>query len=552
MTALVLGPLLRYVDHTSAALWVETAQRGVVGVRLHDRSGAIVREVSDSTFTVHGHHYALIDITDLEPGASATYTVWMDGEQVWPPPGSTQPPSRIRTLDRTRRRSIAFGSCRTSVPHDAEHNRSHGADVLRAFALRLMNTPEDSWPSMALLLGDQVYADETSDAMREFIASRRDIEQPPKEELQDFEEYAHLYRLAWSDPANRWLLSTLSTAMIFDDHDIRDDWNTSLDWRNQMSQLPWWRGRIVGGLASYWVYQHIGNLSAADRAGHDVYAGVREIGARGDAGSFLDEFAERADAQPAGNRWSYTRDLGGSRLVVLDSRAGRVLDPRGRKMLDDDELAWFESLAHGGVDHLIIGSGLPFLLPIGLHHLEAWNEAVADGAWGKRAARWGEKVRQGVDLEHWAAFEKSFQRVARVVADLALGRRGEPPATVLFLGGDVHHSYLAEAKLPDTAPHGRVLQAVCSPIRNPLQRAVRFAMASASYGLAWPMGRLVAMSAKVPDPPFRWHIAEGPWFSNSLATLTIDGRKASITWETADADGDADPVMSTVHAVTIS
>jgi hypothetical protein len=32
---------------------------------------------------------------------------------------------------------------------------------------------------------------------------------PPGAELKDYEEYAHLYKLAWSDPANRWLLSTL-------------------------------------------------------------------------------------------------------------------------------------------------------------------------------------------------------------------------------------------------------------------------------------------------------------------------------------------------------
>ena len=65
---------------------------------------------------------------------------------------------------------------------------------------------------MLLFLGDQVYADETSDAMRDFIASRRDIETPPGEELADYEEYAHLYRLAWTEPSIRWLLSTCSSA----------------------------------------------------------------------------------------------------------------------------------------------------------------------------------------------------------------------------------------------------------------------------------------------------------------------------------------------------
>ncbi len=64
--------------------------------------------------------------------------------------------------------------------------------------------------------------------------------------------------------------------MIFDDHDIRDDWNTSWTWREEMDDTSWWRLRIVSGLGSYWVYQHLGNLSAADtRRGRPVAAGRR-------------------------------------------------------------------------------------------------------------------------------------------------------------------------------------------------------------------------------------------------------------------------------------
>ena len=48
--------------------------------------------------------------------------------------------------------------------------------------------------------------------MREFIAARRSLDEPPGEEIKDYEEYAHLYWLAWSDPLNRWLLSTLPSA----------------------------------------------------------------------------------------------------------------------------------------------------------------------------------------------------------------------------------------------------------------------------------------------------------------------------------------------------
>jgi hypothetical protein len=238
---------------------------------------------------------------------------------------------------------------------------------------------------------------------------------------------------------------------------------------------------------------------------------------------------------------------------MLDTRSARMLDEGDRRMLDEGEMGWFESLATGDVDHLLVGSSLPLLLPTGLHHLEAWNEAVAGGAWGPRAARLGERVRQGVDLEHWAAFQQSFQRVARVLAAVARGERGAPPATVCVLSGDVHHSYLAEARLPASPGRSRLLQLVCSPIRNPLPRVIRFVAAASAYGLAWPMGRLAARSAKVPHPPFRWSLNAGPWFDNAVATLDLDGRRARVTWQGADfRDGEAEPSLVRLHSATLS
>jgi hypothetical protein len=562
---LVLGPLLRYVDETSAAIWVEVARRGTVTVALQPASGD-EHTFSAQTFTVHGHHYALVEVDGLDPGSSTEYTVRVDDDHVWPPAGSTYPPSRIRTLSPGRHGRLLFGSCRTSVPHDAEHNRTHGVDVLRAYALALRDADESEWPDLVLFLGDQVYADETSDEMQAFIDARRDIEEPPYKELKDYEEYAHLYRLAWTEPANRWLLSTLPIAMIFDDHDVRDDWNTSRAWREKMGRSSWWHDRVVGALASYWVYQHLGNLSPADRAGDDLWAEVLRLGRAGDAGKLLDEFADGADDDPAYARWSYHRDLAGSRLVVLDTRSARMLDEGDRRMLDEGEMTWFESMATGGFDHLLIASSVPYMLPMGLHHLEAWNEAVVAGSWGPRASTWAEKLRQAVDLEHWAAFQKSFQRVAQLTLAVARGERGPAPATITFLGGDVHHSYLAEAHVgPQGRRHrrrrkaysrgaeqSRVLQAVCSPIRNPLPRVIRFASAAAAYGLAWPMGRLAARSASVTDPPFRWSMTAGPWFDNAIALLDLDGRRGRIRWLTADFREDAsEPAPVLIRSATL-
>ncbi len=213
-------------------------------------------------------------------------------------------------------------------------------DSLRAFALAVADGRADR-PDLLLFLGDQVYADSTSKEMQDFIRSRRDIHEEPREGAQDYEEYGHLYALAWSDPANRWFLSTLPSAMIFDDHDIRDDWNASLDWKRKMEDTSWWHGRIVAGLASYWVYQHLGNLSPRGRAADEVWR--RIVGHEGEAEldltDMLDEFAERCDADPDGYRWSYCRDFDDVRLIVVDSRVARDLTPSARGLLGAQELA---------------------------------------------------------------------------------------------------------------------------------------------------------------------------------------------------------------------
>jgi len=544
---LVLGPLLRYVDETSASVWVETRDRAEVSVHAAGRSW------SASTFSAHGHHYALVEVAGLEPGSVQTYTVTVAGTEVWPQPGSPYPPSRIATLKPHGELRLAFGSCRTSVPHDADGNKSHGVDAMRAYALHMAFDGSDKWPDMVAFLGDQVYADETSPAMREFIAGRRDIEQPPGEELKDYEEYAHLYKLAWSDPANRWLLSTLPSSMIFDDHDIRDDWNTSHTWREEINATSWWHDRIVGGLGSYWVYQHLGNLSPSTRAEDEVWKQIvagSQSNEEFDLTAIVDDLAERSDEHPETYRWSFARDIGTTRLVVLDSRAARVLKPDQRSILGPGEMAWLDEQLRGGFNHLLVGTSLPFLLSPGLHQFEAWSEAVATGAWGKRWSRAAEKLRQTVDLEHWAAFQDGFVEVARMVSEVADGKRGPAPGTVTFLSGDVHNSYVAEVSRSGGA---RILQAVCSPIRNPLPYMVRYATGFSSKNVGRGFGTFLARRAKVPDPPFEWKTIRGPWFDNNIATLETRGRALSLRWEAGVVkDGDDDrPELDVVARVEI-
>ena len=218
-----------------------------------------------------------------------------------------------------------FGSCRKPREQDAL-----GPDALAAYAQRMARLDEAEWPESLLLLGDQVYADETTDATQEWLAGRRDPSEPPGTEVADFEEYSHLYHEAWCDPSVRWLLSTVPTSMIFDDHDVRDDWNTSQAWREEMAATPWWPERIRGALVSYWVYQHLGNLGPDELADErPLPAGEQAPARTTPSGCARSPTTPTAEADGAkGTRWSYRRDFGPVRLLVIDSRAGRILERR--------------------------------------------------------------------------------------------------------------------------------------------------------------------------------------------------------------------------------
>jgi hypothetical protein len=557
---LVLGPMLRHIGETDATVWVETAEAGVVTVE------ADGREWRAPTFGVKGHHYALVVVDGLAAGDELPYAVRIDERVVWPPADHAYPPPRIRTIDRSRPTKLLFGSCRTSVSHDRKGNDSNGVDALRALALALAEGKTD-WPDLVAFVGDQVYADETSDEMQEFIAARRSLSEPPGKEIKDYEEYAHLYGLAWSDEAIRWLLSTLPSCMIFDDHDIRDDWNTSWSWHEEINQTPWWHERLMGGLSSYWVYQHLGNLPPSELARDEVYARALAgagSGSGSDGGPGADEvdltdpvfdLSRRVDRHPEVYRWSYRRDLGDCRLVVVDSRAARVLEPDHRSMLDPDEMAWLDEQLTGDVEHLFIGTSLPFLLPPGLHDFEAIDEVLAEGAHGRLVGTVAERGRRSIDLEHWAAFNEGFAEVFDIVMDVARGNRGRAPSTIAFLSGDVHNSYVAEVT-DAAARHGaqsRIVQAVCSPIRNPMPRAVRVMMSAFARSLVRPMRFIAERSKHVPDPAYPWLVTDGPWFDNCLAEATVQGSDLAIVWRGGEVRGgdDLHPVLTTVGAVRV-
>jgi hypothetical protein len=527
---LVLGPLLRHVDPVSATVWVETDRPCEVTVL-----GRRAR-----TFCVGGHHYALVLVEDLEPGSSTPYEVHLDEARVWPPAQSTFPPSRIRTPGGEGRFRVAFGSCRYATPGTVDADEGIPPDALDAYADRVATLPEDEWPDALVLLGDQVYADELTTQTRRWLSLRRGEPAPPEAQVSDFEEYTRLYAESWSDPHVRWLLSTIGSSMIFDDHEMIDDWNTSAAWRDEVTTQGWWSSRISGGLVSYWIYQHLGNLSPQELADNKTWQAVLALGeddGTRDAEPLLREMAEAADAEPGGIRWSFVRHWGGARLIMIDSRAGRVLEESGRRMVDDAEFDWVEAAMRqavaDGVDHLILGTSLPWLLPHAIHNIERWNETLNVRHHGRWRGRLAEKLRQAADLEHWAAFGHSFERLGRALTSVARGEHGPAPATALVLSGDVHHAYAAELVRPDGLDT-RVHQLTVSPLHNQAPHPIRVGFRIGWSRWAQLFTRGLARSARTPVGGLQWEKQAGPFFGNQVGELVLDGRSATFRLSVTD------------------
>ena len=259
---------------------------------------------------------------------------------------------------------------------------------------------------------------------------RRGPDGPPPDEVGDFEEYTSLYRESWSDPALRWLLSTVSSAMIFDDHDVHDDWNISEAWIAQMRAKPWWeepRHRRVHVLLDLPAPRQPLADGAASTTRSSAPCRTPTATARR---SCATSPAPRCARSPA--RAGASAATSAARAWSSSTRARAACSPRaGARCSPTPSGTWVEDHCtrrlrpprhrHVAAVHARAGHAPP-------RGLERGGLRRRVGA--ARARALGEKVRQALDLEHWAAFQGCFARLTVLLEDVAAGRRGRAPATI--------------------------------------------------------------------------------------------------------------------------
>lgn len=547
--SLVLGPMLRWVDDDSATVWVETSAPCSVEVLGH-----VTR-----TFQVERRHYALVIVTGLGPGSTTPYEVHLDGRAVWPDQDADVPPSVIRTTGSHGTVRVLLGSCRAAAPHEVPYTQDlafdpegRGVDTLWAHARRIMTQDCELWPTLMVFAGDQIYADDSSPKARERIeAWRADALDLDASKVYDFEEYCWLYHEAWSSGSERWLLSTVPSAMVFDDHDMIDDWNISASWLDDMKSEPTWAKRSVDGYMSYWVHQHLGNLSPR-RIGEDGL--LEQLKSVDDGTDILRQWARQCVASAgsaSGVQFSHVRQLDDVTVIVVDCRNGRVLDRGARLMVQQAEWDVVAQAASGAVGHVLFVTSLPVFMADGIHDLHTWNERVCDaGAWGRWGRRLGERVRRSLDLEDWPAFPASFAAFVELISSLQL--QESPPASIVVASGDIHFSYAARVERFAGAPGPEVWQVVSSPIRNALIPHERGAMRFAITRAGGVVGSILRRASRGGDTRPGLAVEAGPYFVNNMCMIDYgDDSVVAVFEQSTSSDTGDDPVLTEVGRVSL-
>ncbi|WP_406733107.1 alkaline phosphatase family protein [Vibrio scophthalmi] len=240
----------------------------------------------------------------------------------------------------------------------------------------------------------------------------------------------------------RRLIAHIPTYMIFDDHDVTDDWNLTVGWEKAAYDNVFAKRIIGNGLISYWLCQGWGNepdsfptelLTLAQRFSASEHAQAQD-----DLIQYLYSFEQ----------WHYTIHSS-PKVVVLDTRTrrwrseSRMNKPSG--LMDWEALIEFQQqLMHQ--DKVIVISAAPMF---GVKFIEALQKSMT---------LLGQPLL--IDAENWMAHPGSANTL------LSIFTHTKTPTNFVILSGDVHYSFAYDIKLRFRKSSPNIYQITCSGFKN--------------------------------------------------------------------------------------
>jgi hypothetical protein len=265
--------------------------------------------------------------------------------------------------------------------------------------------------------------------------------------------------------AARRVLANTPTYMIFDDHDITDDWNLTETWKSRVYQAPLGRHVISNALASYWLFQGWGN---APETYENFKMPMQE---------YLSAFKP---ASPSHSDWMESLWAFSSwHFIAPTAPAALFLDTRtqreyfntplpvkiGRK-IEEEKVSpnligvdtWDTLFRDLMTTSWNAGDPLVIISPAPLYGIGLIENFLQKFILPLRSL--GIPVQQSFDLEAWKYNQKGFSEFLCRIADWS-------PSDCIILSGDVHSASAVKSAV--TLPDGRsfsIHQYTSSPIKN--------------------------------------------------------------------------------------
>lgn len=318
-------------------------------------------------------------------------------------------------------------------------------------------------------------------------------------------------------------LAHLPTYMIFDDHDITDDWNLSALWEATAYEHPFSR-RIVGNaLIGYLLCQGWGNNPPAF---DDIMPDVDRLLSRPGRDGFLDSHAQDAliDRLLAFQSWHYTLSTS-PRLIVLDTRTRRwrseIASSRPSGLMDWEALTEFQQ-AIMGEKAVIVVSAAPMF---GVKLIEVIQRIFTFV--GRPLL---------VDAENWMAHRGAASVLLNIFG------HSRTPDTFVILSGDVHYSFAYDVGLRYKPGGPRIWQITSSGIKNAFPENLLEWLDRLNRWLYSPRSPLNWFTKRrrmrvTPRLPTGREAGERLWNHSGIGLLILDERGVPAEIRQLNADG---------------
>ncbi|HYO93864.1 MAG TPA: alkaline phosphatase D family protein [Polyangiaceae bacterium] len=209
--------------------------------------------------TTRASHAARIEIPDLQANHTYELTVRVNG-------GAPVAVRAVTAPDASTRAAFSFCGFSCFAPF-SKPNETPAVDELA----RVARLPSPGKPAFLLGMGDQVYVDPGGAGAEQ----RSLLSGPNKEELryegraQDF--FDALYRAHFSFAPFAEALANVPSAMMWDDHEIRDGWGSHGD-EEALLKTEGWRQHVAAARRWFVAYQGLRNPAPAEPLTHERIA----------------------------------------------------------------------------------------------------------------------------------------------------------------------------------------------------------------------------------------------------------------------------------------